>query len=158
MNWLYSKWWKWLSVFLLLYVVIGSFMIQLGPGITKVSPVSLYTDSVFTLQITSYHSHFASPKAGKVQLWFKNQNRYYSPIAYKVISDEKIAAQFAVGSLQQDSFKPSSLDVVINNELDGTFALRDAITIVRSHAIDSSFSKQAIASEPEVKTNRHTLR
>ena len=64
MNWLYSKWWKWLSVVLLTYVVAGSFFVKLGPGITSVTPVAMYTDTVTTFQITCYHSHFNSDKAG----------------------------------------------------------------------------------------------
>ncbi len=157
MNWLYSKWWKWLSVFLLIYVLAGSFFIQLGPGITKVTPVSLYTDSVYTFQITAYHSHFTSPDAGKVQLWFKNRSNYYAPLSYKVVSNEKIEAQFAISSLQQDSFKPASIDVVINDDLDGTFALRDAITLVKLSEVDSSSIALLTATEPEVNNNKHQV-
>src|SRR5687767_691244 len=110
MNWIYSKWWKWLSVVLLLYVIAGSFFIQLGPGITRVTPASLYPDSVYTFQISTYHSHFKSTEAGKVQLWFKNQSNYYAPLSFKILSDEKAEAQFAISSLQQKDIRPSSFD------------------------------------------------
>lgn len=157
MNWLYSKWWKWLSVIFLLYVVGCSFFVPLGPGITKVSPVAFYPDSVYTFQITAYHSHFTSPKAGKVQMWFKNQNKYFVPLSFKVVNNEKVEAKFALGSLQQSSIKPSGFDVVMNDEVDGTFALRDAISLVNSSAIDTSFRQQAANAEPEVKNNHHHL-
>jgi heme exporter protein C len=157
MTWLYSKWWKWLSVFLLTYVVIGGFLVPLGPGVTKVSPASFYPDSVYTFQITSYHSHLNSPEAGKVQLWFKNQSNYYVPRSSRVIDNEKITAQFAVSSSQQGNFKPAGLDVVINDDLDGTFALRDAITLVHTSNPDSASQLAAVAAEPEVKNNRHHL-
>ncbi len=157
MNWLYSKWWKWLSIVLLIFVMAGSFFIKLSPGITKVTPVALYTDSVYTFQINCYHAHLSSEKAGKVQLWFKNRSNYYAPLAFKVTGNQRIEAQFAVGSLQQDSFKPGSIDVVINNELDGTFALRDAVTLVKSPVVDSTFAGQAVITEPEVKHNKAQL-
>jgi len=157
MNWLYGKWWKWLSVFLLVYVIAGSFFVRLGPGITKVSPVSLHTDSVYTFQITCYHSHFNSDKAGKIQLWFKNRNNYYAPVSFKVTGNETIEAQFAVGSLQQEMFTPASIDVVINDDLDGTFALRDGITLVKSANVDSSFTSTLVSAEPEVAHNKHQL-
>ena len=157
MSWLYSKWWKWLSVILLTYVVAGSFLVKLGPGVTSVSPIAMYTDSVYTFHITCYHSHFTDAKAGKVQLWFKNRANYYAPLSFKTTSNETAEATFAVSALQQDSFKPASLDAVINDELDGTFALRDAITLVKATAVDSSNTALLISTEPEVKHNKHQL-
>ncbi len=146
-----------MSIVLLTYVVAGSFFVPMGPGITKVNPVSLYTDSVYTFQITCYHSHFSSEKAGKIQLWFKNRSNYYAPLSSKIINNEKAEAQFAVSSLQQNNFTPSSIDVVINDELDGTFALRDAITLVKAPAVDSLSTTLLTATEPEVKNNHHHL-
>lgn len=162
MNWLYSKWWKWTSVVLLTYVVAGSFFVKLGPGITSVTPVAMYTDSVYTFQITAYHAHFNSDKAGKVQMWFKNQRNYYAPVSFKVIDNEKAEAKFIVPHWQQDSIKPASLDVVLNDDLDGTFALRDAVTLVKSDVVDTvnplSFSSLGLmCTEPEVKHNKHQL-
>ena len=162
MKWLYSKWWKWLSVVLLTYVVAGSFFVPLGPGVTKVSPVAMYTDSVYTFHVTCYHSHFNSAGAGKVQLWFKNRFSYYAPISFKIIDNENAEAQFEVGSLQQDTFKPASIDVVLNDDVDGTFALRDAITLVKATTVDTSlylYSSRIFlqATEPEVKSNHHNL-
>jgi heme exporter protein C len=45
--------------------------------------------------------------------------------------------------------------VVLNDDYDGTFALRDAVTFVKSENVDSSFTALAISSEPEVKNNKH---
>jgi heme exporter protein C len=157
MKWIYQQWWKWLSAVLLLYVVIGSFMVQLGPGITRVSPVSFRPDSLYTFRISAYHAHFLSPTAGKVQLWFKNQTRYFLPVSFKVIDNQTAEAQFALSSLQQDSIYPSVMDVVINDESDGTFALRDAVTLVRNSAVDSTSKFRATEIEPVVKNNHHHL-
>lgn len=157
MKWIYSKWWKWISVVLLTYVVAGSFFVPLGPGITKVSPLGFYPDSVYTFQIKTSHAHFLSPQAGKVQLWFKNQNNYFAPLSFRITSNTTAEAQFAVSSTQQNSFKPSNFDVVLNDDLDGTFALRDAITLVASSSIDTSFKSLLVRTEPEVKSNHHQL-
>lgn len=157
MNWLYKKWWKWLCVVLLIYVIAGSFFVKLGPGITKVSPVSLHTDSVYTFQISAYHAHLTDAKAGKVQLWFKNKNKYYAPLSFKVLSDDRAEAQFAVASAEQDTFVPASIDVVMNDDLDGTFALRDAITLVKATTVDTANSSRLTVTEPEVAHNKHQL-
>ncbi len=157
MKWIYSTWWKWISVVLLTYVVAGSFFVPIGPVITKVSPLGFYPDSVYTFQINTSHAHFLSPQAGKVQLWFKNQSSYFAPISFKVTSNTTAEAQFAVGSSQQNNFKPSNFDVVLNDDLDGTFALRDAITLVASSSTDTSFKSLLVNTEPEVKSNHHQL-
>ncbi|HLP21572.1 MAG TPA: hypothetical protein VK174_14765, partial [Chitinophagales bacterium] len=88
----------------------------------------------------------------------------YAPLSFKVIDNDRAEAQFAVNVLQQDSFRPGSIDVVINDDLDGTFALRDAITLVKTQAADSTVSDSAKAgvallttTEPEVKSNHHNL-
>ncbi len=157
MKFLTDKWWKWLCVVLLVYVLCGSFFVKLGPGVTEVSPVVFYPDSVYTFRISAYHVHLKSPESGKTQLWFKNGNNYYAPIGLSLIDNENLEARFAVASLQQNDFKPSAFDVVINNETDGTFALRDAVTLVASTTVDSSFLYRATVSEPEVKNNKHNL-
>src|ERR1041385_7928150 len=157
MNWIYGRWWKWVCVVLLIYVAAGSFFVPLGPGITRVAPVSFYPDSVYTFQISAYHSHFLSPEAGKGQRWFKNRNQYYLPVSFKITGNETAEAQFAVGSAQQGNFKPANFDVVMNDELDGTFALRDAITLVHSEISDTAFNYRIVAAEPEVKNNKHRL-
>ncbi len=157
MKWLYSTWWKWLSVVLLTYVIAGSFFVPLGPGVTQVLPLSFYPDSVYTFHIRTCHSHFTSPKAGKIQLWFKNRTKYYSAVSMQVVNDNELVAQFALASAQQDKFNPSNLDVVVNDDLDGTFALRDAVTLVKSAMVDSSFTSMATETEPEVKSNHHQL-
>ncbi|MCW5906882.1 MAG: cytochrome c biogenesis protein CcsA [Chitinophagales bacterium] len=157
MNWIYGKWWKWLSAIMLVYVVIGGFVVPLGPGITKISPSVFKPDTVYTFRITAYHAHFLSPEAGKVQLWFKNHYTYYKPLSVNVVSNSEIEATFALASTQQEKIVPSSFDVVINNNVDGTFALREALTLAKAKAIDSASVFTAETTEPVVENNKHRL-
>ena len=159
MNWLYSKWWKWVCVVLLMYVVVGSFMVPLAPGVTKVEPITFGPDSVYTFNITGYHTHFKDAKAGKVQMWFKSGTNYYLPIALNITSDEKLEAKFGVNPNEQDSLQKGNLDIVVNDDLDGTFALREGVTFIRSQAdsglkVDSLFPNLRVANV-EVKHNKH---
>lgn len=131
MGWLYTKWWKWLCVVLLFYVVIGGMIVPLAPGIPSVSPLTFKPDTLQTFTISGYNTHFTSPQAGKVQLWFKNGSKFYCPQSLKVIDDNTIETTFAVSFAQQDSFERSNFDVVMNNDIDGTFALREAITLIK---------------------------
>lgn len=133
MGWLYTKWWKWLCVVLLFYVVIGGMLVPLAPGIPSVSPLTFKPDTLHTFTISGYNTHFTSPQAGKVQLWFKNGSQFYCPQSLKVVDDNTIEAVFGVSTLQQDSFERSNFDVVMNDDVDGTFALREAVTLIKNN-------------------------
>ena len=154
-SWLNKMWWKWLSVVLLFYVVVGSYTVPLGPGVSRVEPTLFHADSVYTFIITGYHTHFKDAKAGKVQVAFKSGD-YYCPGVFKVLDNETIAAQFGINSVGQDAIKHASFDVVVNDDIDGTFSLREGITFIKSETIDSTANKLPLNKcELEVKHNKH---
>lgn len=167
MGWLYTKWWKWLCVVLLFYVVIGGMIVPLAPGIPNVSPLTFKPDTLQTFTITGYNTHFTSPQAGKVQLWFKNGPDFYCPDSITIVNDNTIEAKFAVGAWQQDSLERSNFDVVVNNDVDGTFALREAVTLIKKKVapIDSNTVVEdiklapivAAKCTPSVNTDKHSL-
>ncbi len=154
MNWLYSKWWKWLCVVILLYVVIGSFMVPLAPGISGVQPITFVPDSLYTFHVSGYNAHFKNPKAGKVQLWFKSGNEFYCPQSIQILNDNSIAATFGVSSAQLDSLQKKNIDIVVNDDMDGTFALREGITLIDMRHRDSSSAVSAIACGHPVTTDK----
>jgi heme exporter protein C len=155
MNWLYSKWWKWLSVVLLLYVVVGSYMIPLSPGISEIEPLSFSPDSIYTFSISAYHTHFKDAGVGKIQFWFKSGNDYFQAKDVHIISPDKAEVKFGVGSNKQDSLKSTSFDVVGNDDIDGTFALREGITLMKSAKVDSAATVIAATGVVEVVHNKH---
>ncbi|MBL0309333.1 MAG: hypothetical protein IPP77_06580 [Bacteroidetes bacterium] len=157
MNWIYQRWWKWLCAALLVYVLIGSFFIPLGPGITKVHPSIIYADTSYVIRITGFNTHFTSHKVGKLQLWFKNKSRFYSPISLQVLDNKTLSATFGLSQFQAKDLGSSNFDVVINDDVDGTFSLRDALVLVKTTREDSSFKSGATLSIPEVNNNKHNL-
>lgn len=151
-----ATWWKWLTVIILFYALIGSFFVPIGAGVTKVEPMSFSPDTTYTFLVKTYHAHLSSADAGKVQLWFKHKSEYFSPASIKVLGSDLLEVQFAFPSTLQEQIIPSSFDVVINNDLDGTFALRDALTLRKSATVDSLANVIVDTQEPEVKHNKHT--
>lgn len=155
MSWLYSKWWKWLCVALLLYVLIGGMVVPLAPGISNVSPSVFKTDTTYTFTVTGFNTHF--DKQNNLQLWFKSGGDYYCPQAVSITSATTLQATFAVSSLQQDSIKDINFDVVMNDDVDGTFALREGVTLIKSTAIDTLPHESAKVCEVVVQNNKHQL-
>ncbi|MFN8323661.1 MAG: cytochrome c biogenesis protein CcsA [Chitinophagales bacterium] len=154
MNWYQVTWWKWLCVVLLFYVIGGSWLVPLAPGISKIEPLTFSADSAYTFKITGYNTHFAQADAGKTQVWFKNGNRYFAAQKVSLHATHELTATFGISSLQADSLQ-TNFDLVINNDYDGTFALRDGITLLPVKAVDSSAFPLAYSAEVEVVHNKH---
>lgn len=152
--WLHSTWWKWLCVVLLLYVVFGSYMVPLSPGISKVEPLSFSPDSVYTFNISGYHTHFKDPATGKIQFWFKSGNDYFAAKNIQVISNDNATVKFGVSSLQQDTLQSTNFDIVGNNDIDGTFALREGVILMKASKTDSLSTVAATKSNVEVVHNK----
>ena len=155
MNWLYSQWWKWMCAVLLLYVLIGSYMVPLSPGVSKVEPLSFIPDSVYTFHLSCYHTHFKNPGAGKIQFWFKAGNEYFIAKELNVLSNDKIDVKFGVGAKQQDSLETNNFDLVGNDDIDGTFSLREGVTLIKSEKMDSGSTILATTGPVEVVHNKH---
>lgn len=150
MNWLYQKWWKWVCVLLLLYVTIGGLVVPLGSGITAVTPAMFNTRNTTPFQLSGYHTHFTQQD---MQVWFKNGSTYYCADSVFVQSDNSLVAHFGIDTNCQ--LTKRSFDVIINNAVDGTVVLRDAITILND--TNSTVAESFIASTtctPSVNSNK----
>jgi heme exporter protein C len=153
-NWIYGKWWKWLCSGILLYVLIGGMLVPLAPGVTRVEPITFKSDSIYIFSVYTSNSHLKSSD-GKTGLWFKNGTTYFCPDSLIFVNDNMALAKFRVSSEQQ--FSQSNFDVVINNKTDGTFALREAVTLIAdSTKLDSLSSVEAHECEVEVESNKHS--
>lgn len=157
MGWMRQMWWKWLSAALLLYVIIGGFWVPLGPGIPSVHPIIFKPDTVTTFSITTYNTHFTDRQAGITQVWFKNVNNYFCPDTIRVVDNNKTEVTFGIPSALQDTFRYSNFDIVINNDIDGTFALRDAVTLLKTEKPKSDTTLALQFCSPEVKNNKTSL-
>jgi heme exporter protein C len=154
MNWLYAKWWKWLCVALLFYV-LGSFFIPLAPGLGKVEPSQLNADSLYTFTVTGYNTHFLNAASGKVQLWLKSGNDFYCPQAFKIKDDKQLQASFYINSLYQDSISQPYFDVVVNDDYDGTIALREGIVFKKKAMVAADTGREQFLAHVADSAGRH---
>lgn len=152
-----KMWWKYVSILLLLYVIVGGLLVPLGPGVTSVTPATIKPQSLQMLSIKGVNTHFKS--AGDVQLFLKNGMKYYAANTVNAQSDNELSAVFAIAFEQQDSFEKQSFDIVINDNIDGTIALREGLTLIKADHFDSTLianNFMAKITKPEVKQNKFT--
>ncbi len=119
-----------MAIVILLYVLIGGLMVPLGPGIRSIEPLYFASNTPTSFTITGFNTHFAEAK--DAQLWFKNGTDFYLAKTIHVENDHTIRAAFGFPSADAKKFATSTFDIVVNDSLDGTVSLREAIAIHQS--------------------------
>ena len=120
LNLLRKKWWKYLSVVLLLYAIIAGFYIPLSTGVTEINPEFISPGEPITVTLTAYNATF--DEVGNVtEVVIKNDT--HTICASKVqVADRntlKVTFELPVDMLTKS---PSELyDVIVHNLADGTF-------------------------------------
>lgn len=62
-----------------------------------------------------------------MQFWLKSGNDYFCPDSISLRDNEHAAVKFYVNSFYQDSVSSPVIDIVANDDIDGTFAFRDGV-------------------------------
>jgi heme exporter protein C len=130
-----KTWWKYTAIIILLYVLIGGLLVPLGPGITSVKPLTFEEDSTFTFTITGYNTHFSEAK--DAQVWLKNGADFYCAENIETGANDVIKAVFKL-RIRAVNLLNKNFDIVVNDKLDGTISIRDAVTIFPNENRDTT--------------------
>ena len=146
-------WWKYTAILLLLYVMIGGMLVPLGPGIKSIDPITFHSDTLVDFVITGFNTHIVD--AGDVQVWFKNGTDFYCATQVTPIINSTAKVSFRINDLDRSRLTNQSFDIVVNDKIDGTITLRDAVALLplRATVVDSSLAKTP-ACNPEVAVAR----
>ena len=145
-----KTWWKYTAVIILLYVLIGGLLVPLGPGITSVFPITFSSDTAVNFTLRGFNTHFKD--AADVQVWFKNGTDFYCADKTIAIENGLLKVAFSFPKKSTTKLIGKSFDLVVNDKLDGTVSIRDAVTVFLRQSADStadSTSAKATCS-PEV--------
>lgn len=151
-KWVKRQWWKYLSVLLLVYVLAGGLTVPLSPGLDTVSPALLYTDSVSGFQLKAINTHFKSGE--NIQVFVKAGRQYFCAENVQVGNENELSFSFSFNKATADSLHDNTFDVIVNDDKDGTLALREALLLVNREGDSSSAIKQDC--EVAVKNNLYT--
>lgn len=151
-----KTWWKYTAVVILLYVLIGGMLVPLGPGIKSAYPLTFSSDTAVDFTFTGFNTHFQEAK--DVQVWFKNGTDFYCADKTEAIINSTLKVTFSFPKKNTEKMLGKSFDVVINDKLDGTVSLRDAVTIFPRQSSDSTAdsSKAKTTCTPEVAVSKFT--
>ena len=122
-----KTWWKYTAVIILLYVLIGGLLVPLGPGITAVDPITFPSDTSVNFTLKGFNTHFK--EAGDVQVWFKNGTDFYCADKALADADDLLKVTFSFPKNSTAKLIGKSFDLVVNDKIDGTVSIRDAVTV-----------------------------
>ncbi len=148
-KWVKKQWWKYLAVGLLIYVLIGGLAIPLSPGLDVVTPSFFYADSTTTFQLKGENTHFKS--GDNTQVFIKAGSQYFCVEEVQIVDEKTLLFSFSFNQITAEKNSDNNFDVIVNNDEDGTIALRESLLLIDSESQDSSYVKQPC--EVAVKNN-----
>lgn len=130
------KWWKILSIIILLYVHIAGLLIPIGIGITSVQPFQVNGGKEVQLDVTTYNADLRPEKEAELRSWLKYDDEHL--IAAKdiqVLSGNQITTTFQLPADLPDGETHGDLTLIVDIADQGTPVLPRAVYLA---AVDSS--------------------
>jgi len=147
-----GAWWKITAILLLIYSITAGLFVRLGPGILNISPSIVSTDSVISLKVSAYHTHFNfQSEKSKFWLVFSPRNKDEKQVeicAFRTtqLTDTSIQLYFQTNTGLPFDFRATDSfivgDLIINTAADGNIVLPDAVVIQRTNKYQTG-GKQA---------------
>jgi heme exporter protein C len=123
-------WWKVLSIFILLYVIVVGMLVPLKPGVESVSANKAKVGDTLVLGITGYNTAFNLAKSNR--LWLKIDSTYAIQAKSSLTENAtSIQATFIIPAFLPTSKEVGEATLVIDNDVDGGFAYPGAVFITQ---------------------------
>ncbi|MEO0404242.1 MAG: hypothetical protein AAF193_05180, partial [Bacteroidota bacterium] len=123
------NWWKALGIILLIYVVVFTFTVPLGPGLVS-SGQSSASPGEHEFTVSGYNTHFSDPS---IQVILSPEKGQY--ISCELIKTDDLNLIATANIPTQLTSK--SLDIFVNNDIDGTMLLENGL-FCESCTVDES--------------------
>lgn len=122
---------KILGVLILLYVLMAGLLVPLKPGIVKVAPQSVRTDSSITLEVKGYNVHY-DQQSDKLRAWLKLDDRHTLAAESIVVQNERdLSIRFQVPGYLPSDKRVKDASLIIDSPYDGAHVLPSAIFITQ---------------------------
>lgn len=152
-------WWKLIGAAFVLFSLIAGLLLPVGPGVVSALPTHVVAGESFTLQLVGYNTHF-SEAAASTQVWLRHiapgdqatDTLYLCSDAIEAKGDDHVTVLFTIPTSLPSIHTNKVYDIVLNNDIDGTFSLKQHLTI-NAETIKSSAAPVANSCTVAVSTN-----
>jgi heme exporter protein C len=121
-------WWKLLGVLIFGYVLVAGLLTPLKPGITDATPYTAVAGSSVDVKVEGYNTHFED---GQEQIAFLKNREQQVIQSSSFHSEGNQSANFRFDLPDMVDVEKERLTLVVNNSLDGSIILPDAITVTQ---------------------------
>jgi heme exporter protein C len=123
---IYHKWWKVLTLGLLLYVFIVGFLVPLKPGILSVSKMQIERGVPFKVDVITYNTQWDDQ--GEISAYFKYDSTHLWAVPGIILNDRRNLSLSGVLPAWKSSFKSEfdDLTLIIHHKRDGFLILPSA--------------------------------
>lgn len=125
-------WWKLIGAVFVLFSLSAGLLLPTGPGIVSVLPATSFTGDNIEVTITGYNTHFEAA-ASSNQIWLRHSAKadtlYLCASHIMPVHEDQVRANFQLPHPMPEVHQNKVFDLLINNDIDGTFALRNHLTI-----------------------------
>jgi heme exporter protein C len=123
-------WWKVLSIFIILYVIVVGMLVPLKPGVESVSVSTAKAGDTLVLGVTGYNTAFDLAKSNR--LWLKLDDTHAIQAKSSLTENAtSIKATFYIPAFLPSEKEVTEATLVIDNDADGGFAYPGAIFITQ---------------------------
>ncbi len=133
------KWWKILSILILLYVHIAGLLIPIGIGITSVQPFQVQGGHEVELRINTYNADLQTEMESGLRAWLKYDDEHL--IAARdiaVTADNTVKSTFQLPANLPDGKKHGDLTLIVDIPDQGTPVLPRAVFVAVADSVASS--------------------
>lgn len=116
--------------------IVSGLLIPLGAGISEISPARALSGEEVKLHIRGYNTHFASASTNKVYL--RSEDRLLCGRIQTIHGDGQMSVLFTLPDAAFMKNQKETYSLIITNEHDGTFFLRQCFTAEKSERNDST--------------------
>lgn len=125
---LYTRWWKWIGAVLVLFSLVAGLLVPVGPGIESYSPEEATTGETLHVTIYGYNAHFQRAE-GTNQVYLRKGETYLCANKVNIEEEDVLTADILIPGNLPTELNNKLFDLLVNNDVDGTFAVRNAIQI-----------------------------
>ncbi len=134
-----GKWWKFSGVVILLYVIVVGMLTPLKPGVISTQPSTAPAGEIVNISIIGYNTHFQT--AHDHRAWLKLDSVHTIPAKeFAAVSETDAQLTFELPPAFPDGSAMSSLNLIIDNEIDGAFVQPNAIFVTVKDTSNNDFS------------------
>ncbi|MBY5960108.1 cytochrome c biogenesis protein [Membranicola marinus] len=135
------KWWKILSILILLYVHIAGLLIPIGIGITRIQPFQVKGGEEARFEITTYNADLSAENESQIRSWLKyDDDHLIAAKSVDVSAEDQLTTVFDLPSQLPDGGTHSDLTLILDIPEQGTPVLPRAVYLA---AADSAVATTA---------------